>query len=213
MALWDYSDELFTVRFLDLNESRKSNLAKRIKECAHQYRLRQANGPNQDIIYDLLSEINPIIFSEHRDCRAEHYGRTNPITFNKGYPTTYTLDGHNFRKLCQLIYRILCVKKPLKIEDLTQLVYTTTGSWRASTIFMDIHWRENEQPVTETRNNNHREVGLEELSLINRNLDASVSNIPLSLREITFAVNTLRDNSTSDEDLEYDEGYDEDNTN
>lgn len=117
-TLWENPENYFTVRFNDINEKSKENLAQRIKMLAPQYNIRKESGPSTALIYQVLSEINPIIFSETTS--------SNIWDTPFGRSSSRTLTGYYFTKLCQIIYKTLCTKKGLKREDLITTTLITS---------------------------------------------------------------------------------------
>ena len=111
---------------MDLNQFRKLKLTDRIKKVAPQIRIRSEEGPTIQDIYNLLEEINPIIFQEGRRWRNED--QTSPKFQKRNWNRNRTigLDGWIFTNLCRTIYKILCTKVNIKnnirlIQEITRL--------------------------------------------------------------------------------------------
>jgi len=137
--LWVNPNNKFIVRFLDINEQRQKMFAKRIKQTAKYRRIRNENGPTEQEIYELLSEINPIIFSEKITDRGWH-SPNSPQNFN--FFQCHTIANPLYRILCKIIYIILCLKKPLKTKEMSNLIYLICGDWNLVTEWRRTHYPE-----------------------------------------------------------------------
>lgn len=107
-SLWKNPDDQFVLRLNDINEERQKKFAERIKVTAGQRRLQNINGPSNEEILNLLKEINPILYSE--GTRRNVFSHLSYRHWNN--QNVHTLSGYYHRKLNQILYRILCLKKP-----------------------------------------------------------------------------------------------------
>lgn len=117
-TLWKNPTNQFVLRFKDLNEFKQTHLANRIKKCARQKSIREKENITTEIIFQTLLEINPIIFSEGKDIdRGENHYRTNtePHQRSKKWNQTecFAISGWNFKNLCEGIYVMICLDRPL----------------------------------------------------------------------------------------------------
>lgn len=168
----------FTVRFLDMNEQQKNLLATRIKVTARQWNLR--NEQNQrstpEKIYQALKEINPIIFSESTRAYIDY--RSHRCF---GIHDSHTLTSYNFEILCQSIYKMICIKRPLKQREMERIARLTSTDYTRA---ID-HIRRNFIPSnrsenpTETQSISIPEFGIEEIENIRRRAESNgANNIP-----------------------------------
>lgn len=120
-GLWENPDELFTIRYKDINTKYQQILAKRIKAIAPQIKLKAQTLEN---IEQALHEINPIIFSEYQRNNGWYRGHQK-----FGVNTAIYIAGYRFRSLCQAIYLTTCRKKALTTNHLYQITRLTHDDW------------------------------------------------------------------------------------
>lgn len=163
-GLWNNPNELFTVRYKDINSTLQTILAKKIKQLAKQYTIRKANGPTPEIIKEALQEINPIIFSEHEE--DSHWYREHR-TFGT-YAATY-LAGYRFQKLCQAIYFLTCRKKALTPHQIMKIAMLTTLDWTTTEIYinqrLNINTEEENERITPIE-----DIGIEDIHRAGQNV-------------------------------------------
>lgn len=119
-GLWDNPNQLFTVRYKDINERNQKILAQRIKTTAKQRSLRRENGPTVEKIEEVLDEINPVIFSEMQR-RIDWYRGHQVFGIS---PAVY-IAGYRYEALCQAVYLLTCRKKSLNIAQITRIARLT----------------------------------------------------------------------------------------
>ena len=181
----------FTVRFMDINEQQRNLLAKRIKQTARQWNIR--NDLNQrstlDKIYQALKEINPIIFSEGiRDYIAPNSYR------NFGIHESHSLVSWNYEKLCQSIYKMICIKRPLKRNELERIARLTAANTNQAINLV----RQNYIPTNEETNASSvtsiPEIGLEDMANVRMRAENNGANFipaPMYIREDSIAEEEL----------------------
>ena len=106
--MWDEPDNQFVLRFNDLNETKQNKFTERFKKSAVQFKLRRPDGVNEQEISNFLKEINPVIFAEGMTSRFNSFAqqrRWNVFSVS-------CLSGWRHKRLSQIVYRFLCVKKP-----------------------------------------------------------------------------------------------------
>lgn len=170
-SFWENPDNLFTVRFRNLHENLKTTLAKRIKETAPQYSIKKPTGPTIQDIYNTLEEINPIIFGEaHRS--SYRYNRNSYRNFNR--TPTRTMTGWWYQNLCQAIYFIDCIKRPLTRDEIFKIIRLTEVTWEKIDDFLDnrigIEQEETEriQPI--------QDIGIEDIERARANAERNGAN-------------------------------------
>lgn len=157
--LWTNPNQIFTLRYQDMNEPCKLLLAKRIKETAKQQRIKKTTGPSIQDIYETLTELNIIIFTENQCNDGTYTPRNSYRNFN--FSSIKTISGYQFHNLCQAIYFILCIKREKttkEITDITKLIHQNRGIVRN---FVDTYFRTRNQE--EQRNTPPEELGLEDI--------------------------------------------------
>ena len=143
--LWQNPNNRFTVRYRNIDEEQKKNLAKRIKEIAPQRSIKKTTGPSEQAIYETLMEINPIIFTEviinNEGRRASWYAGEKAFgTYNIKH-----IAGYNFKNLCRAIYQIDCLKRELKIREIERIVQLTHQDWNTISNFITRNMGNREQ--------------------------------------------------------------------
>lgn len=123
-GLWNNPNELFTVRYKDINQKLQKILAKRIKANAPQHSLKKPTGPSPEVIEEALHEINPIIFSEYLGNGGWY---RNHQVF--GISPAIYVAGYRFRALCQGIYLMTCRRKALTTAQITNIARLTYSDW------------------------------------------------------------------------------------
>lgn len=169
----------FTIRFTDINEPKKNLLAKRIKETASIYTIRRASGPSLLKIYNTLTEINPIIFSENI-CR-DYIPRESTRNFN--IYEVMSIQGYYFRKLCAAIYHIDCLKRPLRRKEIEDIAYLTCGDWHQSQSFVQNNFVPTVIEISPIRQTvTIPEIGLEEMERVRlRAISNGADQVPNSM--------------------------------
>lgn len=105
-SLWNDPENQFVLRFNDLNQEKQNKLAKRIKETTWRWKVKEyLREQGEEKLVSLLKEINPVIYAEGKTRRQNQWRQWNIHNIQ-------CLSGWNFRKLDQLIYRFLCLKRP-----------------------------------------------------------------------------------------------------
>lgn len=192
----------FIIRFSDTNEQTKNLLTTRIKETATQRSIRMATdhgGPTLEQIYQALKSINPIIFAENI---SNTYISSN-ASQNFGIFRTYTLTSYYYTKLCQAIYQIVCIKRPLKKTEMQRIAFLTCGNNRLA----DTYVRNNF--IEQVNENNNQELttipemGLEDMERIRHTAEINgAGNIPRGMLNYEPEEEEIvREPSTPDEDL------------
>ena len=129
--LWENPNNLFTLRFLDINAPLQRILAQRIKQVAPQQRIQRE--PNPDLIHSALKTINPIIFSEPtRENNRSYYHPFSRYSI-------HTIDGYYFKKLCQAIYQLTCRQTPLTNQEKRKIIVLTNRDYEQSRLFFEQH--------------------------------------------------------------------------
>ena len=146
--LWNQNIGKFTVRFQDINETQKRILAQRIKDVARQTRIRNIHGPNVQLIYETLLEINPIIFGEYHQ-REAYRQVTGYRVFNIN--SVRAMNGFWFHQVCQAIYMIDCLKRDLTKKEMTDIVYLTCQDWDTVQRYVSDNYRIQDPEETERR--------------------------------------------------------------
>lgn len=167
-SLWINPEGKFIIRFLDINENSKRIFTKRIKETAPYRTIKKASGPPIQNIYDVLMEINPIIFSEGTNARR---GNFNCYAIR-------TIGGWHFRDLCKAIYVTTVLKRNPTAREMERIAYQSTNDWgKARTLIerqMLSTTREEEQriaPITD--------IGIEDIAYATRAaVNSGANNIP-----------------------------------
>ena len=121
-SLWDEPDNQFVLRFNDLNETKQNKFTERFKKSAVQFKLRRPDGVNEQEISNFLKEINPVIFAEgmtssNNSCAQQR--RWNIFSVS-------CLSGWRHKRLSQIVYRFLCVKKPPDRNDIKDALRLST---------------------------------------------------------------------------------------
>ena len=182
--LWENPDNLCVIRFKDLIEPTKNILATRIKETAPQWRIRNSHGPDIQTIYETLTELNPIIFSERQaEIRDRYYPRNSYRNFN--FSAAHHISGYNYKNLCQALYFIICLKRrPFRRYEIQRIVSTVNSNWNLISRFMERFPQENTQPTEEPNNVETSEVGLDEIGQARQNAEThGANNIPIEMQE------------------------------
>ena len=133
--LWTNVNNEFLIRFKNLHKKQKILLIKRIKATAKQSRIRDSNGPSIQFLYEILEEINPIIFQE----RTPTWRGTN-IWSGFGTSQCYNITGYYFAKLCQGIYKASCLKRNLTSEEYKRIAYLSNRNWGKVCEHIDQHF-------------------------------------------------------------------------
>ena len=121
--MWDEPDNQFVLRFNDLNETKQNKFTERFKKSAVQFRLRRPDGVNEQEISNFLKEVNPVIFAEGKTSRFNSFAqqrRWNVLSIS-------CLSGWHHKKLSQIVYRFLCVKKPPGRDDIKDAMSLSTN--------------------------------------------------------------------------------------
>lgn len=179
----------FTLRFLDINEQQKNLLALRIKQTARQWNIRNEINEKStvDKIYQALKEINPIIFSEN----------TNPYISagsyrNFGSFDTQTLSGWYYKRLCEAIYQMICIKRPLKRDELDRIAQLTCRDTPFAHRFVDERYIPTGRESNQSQSTSIPEIGLNEMEDIRRRAENNgADNIPMSMYDSNEAENEL----------------------
>ena len=122
-SLWDEPDNQFVLRFNDLNETKQNKFTERFKKSAVQFKLRRPDGVNEQEISNFLKEINPVIFAEGMTSRFNSYAqqkRWNVFSIS-------CLSGWRHKRLSQIVYRFLCVKKPPGRDEIKDALSLSTN--------------------------------------------------------------------------------------
>lgn len=175
--LWT-SDYRFILRFRDMSEEKQTNLGKRIKETAPYATIRRQRGPTVEQIHECLLEFNPVIFAE--DARSNHRHSYSSFATYKAF----TMTSYCYKKVCESIYKLLCLKRPLRRAEIERIVSTTTINWNITSAFMENHFPLNESLITPEERQSAREMGLEEIHQLTRRIeDSGITNVPREMRE------------------------------
>lgn len=177
--LMENPENLFIVRFNNLDPDSQTRLASRIKETARQRTIRKNTGPSIETIHTALIKLNPIIFSEHiikEEERSNYRPKKSYRNFNF-YEVT-SISGYRFHDLCKAIYYILYAKKPMNQDKMTIIAATISNNWNSIRQIL--------------RNRDTEEQNNEEEQHLNNNLDV------LGIQEIERArINTEQRDHTS----------------
>ena len=183
-------DNLFTLRFTNLDEESRRTLATRIKETAPQYTVRKPTGPDIQAIYETLMELNPIIFSEYQrdpNERNSYLPRNSYRNFN--ISTAHYISGYNYHRLCEAIYYTLCLKKPLIRPKIQKIARTISSNWQKVNEFL-IENQLDQLDRIETESTNQEpnipdnNIGLEDIEEARRSVEQNGANtIPEGMRE------------------------------
>lgn len=189
-TLRENPDNLFILRFLDINEETRRTLATRIKETAPQYSIKKPNGPNIQSLYETLTEINPIIFSEYQPeiQRNQWYPRNSYKNFN--FFNAHYISGYKFHNLCKAVYYTLCLKKPLTREKLLIIGLTINSNWSKVQTLIDRNLpqqtNQNQSSQNQETNTSDNNIGLEDIERVRRHVETNgANNIPEGMRENT----------------------------
>jgi hypothetical protein len=201
--LWNQPTNKFIVRFIDLNEVMKRTLAQRIKDVAKQNTIRKLTGPTTQIIYETLTEINPIIFGEF----AEQI-TYRPVNGYKVFNVNRvrTLGGYMFHNLCQAIYLITCVKRNLRKKEMCDIAYLTCQDWTMVSNYIDENYRLPDPEENQTRNLIPEEIELADIQRARRVAEDNGANrIPDGVfqleDETQNIIDQLVDNETLDDEF------------
>lgn len=197
---WANPNRKFIVRFQDLQEKEQLIFTERIKKHAIQKRIKADNGPTLNDINETLKEINPIIFSQD----LHIFTSGNP--FNQS--NIQSMSGWYFKRLCEAIYKIDCLKKPLNRQDLSRII--SLSATRCSFDDFETFLNSNYNNIEEARTPllSIADIGMEEIANSRRNIQ---NNIPVEIREASPLL-TLDENTNEDEDDEYDFSFLVDNS-
>jgi len=153
--LWENPDNKFIVRFNDLQDKDKIIFATRLKNSAPQYKIRNQNGPATiEEIISIFKEINPIIYSE-----SLHVLGLLNLQQRFGTQRIQTMNSYFFKILCQLIYKIICLKKPLHFQDYIDICKLS------STIRNYTTWENFLTPLYQGTQEEESQTSTEEISL------------------------------------------------
>lgn len=128
--LWQYPDNMFVLRYLDMNEAARRKFAWAIKRWAPQRRLRinVIGQPTVEDIQSVLAEINPIILAS-RDTNTTGDGRLQRSPFCQ----SRRLDPWTTELLTKIVYRILCTRNK-RIDSLDMFSLTSVGTPEAEVV-------------------------------------------------------------------------------
>lgn len=188
-TLRENPDNLFVLRFQDISEETRRTLATRIKETAPQYSIKKPNGPDIQSLYETLTEINPIIFSEYQPEgeRNQWYPRNSYRNFN--YSKAHYISGYKFHNLCKAVYYTLCLKKPLTREKLFIIGLSINSNWNKVQRLIDrnlpLQANSNQSSQNQETNTLNDNIGLEDIERVRRHVETNgANNIPEGMREI-----------------------------
>ena len=163
------------IRFSDLSDRLKTTFALRIKETSTVYKLR--GFPDESTkIREALTDIDPIIFSEN--IAHTYYHRDAHQNFN--IFNVHSIQGYKFRKLCSAIYHLICLRRPLRKEEMEIMAFLTCGDWRRAQEFMERNFINHEAPPIEemsmVRREPMQEFGLEDMERVRRATEERARN-------------------------------------
>lgn len=189
-GLWNNPNELFTVRYRDINPIHQKILAKRIKTVATQTRLKAQNLEN---IEKALNEINPIIFSEYQ--RNSRWYRGHQVF---GVSPAIYIAGYRFKSLCQAIYLMTCRKKALTTNQIYQIARLTYDDWETIETYVNqrLGILEDETPVDPIQ-----DLGIEDIHRAGENTEHR-NNMNTSLDEENFTPDENYDNIEENQEEE-----------
>jgi len=174
--LWLEPEERFTVRFLDVNEKQKLQLAKRIKVCAPIRSIKKSTGPTPEDIYQTLVEINPIIFSESLARNWRPNSRYAHQSFGKQH--VKAIEGWEFKALCTAIYKTLCLRRTLTKDEVGRIAQLTSCNYEKIESILDQFF--SNQPIERPRAR-PEELGIEEIRRSRENINNR--EIPEEIRD------------------------------
>lgn len=171
-GLWNNPNELFTVRYKDINEKYQTILAKRIKATAKQHTLKKPTGPTIEKIQEALDEINPIIFSEMQR-RVDWYRGHQVFGIS---PAVY-IAGYRYEMLCQAVYLLTCRKKALNTKQIIRIARLTYEDYEAAINYVEerLGIAEDNEIITPIEN-----LGIEDIQRARERAEHSRGNIPNS---------------------------------
>jgi hypothetical protein len=177
-SLWSNPEERFILRFRDLSEEKKISLSKRIKATAPYYRIKSTRGPSVEEIQTTLMEFNPVIFAEYNGNNTNSYR-------NFAIYSVYSMTSYCYKKICSAIYYLICLKRPMREEEIEKIISTTTIDWNITTNFMNDNYRGEDRSITpEPERINIPEIGMEEITNIRLRTEHEGSGrIPRAMRE------------------------------
>jgi len=164
-GLWENPENLFTIRFKDISERYKKTLTTRIKLKAHHSKIKDRNGPTEEEIYNVLEEINPIIFSENT-ITSNSYHNAPPF----GRTQCRMLGGYIFQTLSRAIYLLTCVKREKTKAEIINIAFLTYADWSKVSIYVNQRFQqiaEREERVSQPP----EEIGIEEMARIRRPIE------------------------------------------
>ena len=122
--------------------------------------------------------------------RREYYHRNSYQNFNMN--VAFGISGYNYRKLCQAIYFLVCLKRPLKRDEIKTIASTCNGNWTLVSEYVDNHFVRTSDEVEEIHETSIPEVSLEEITRARQRVEENGSEeIPSSMREETIEIGSL----------------------
>jgi hypothetical protein len=206
-GLWDNPNGFFTLRYQDLNEEKKTQLATRIKLIAPQRTIRKVDGISIEDIKLTLTEINPIIFSEQQTTengyrssrRINSYRRFNTLS-------SRTLDSYRFKDLCQAIYKINCLKKNLTNGEIYTIANLSTQLHDSVTRYLEPRLRSNNPTEEEERISLISDIGIEDIRHAREQAESrGADNIPDGMYDSGNLINQNIDDRFDPFDITEDE--------
>lgn len=191
-GLWDNPHGFFTLRYQDLNEEKRTQLATRIKLVAPQSKIRSLYGPEIEDIKQTLFEINPIIFSENQE--ANNGYRVQPINSCRRFNTLsiIALGSYRFRELCQAIYKINCVKRNLTENEIRNIADLSSQNYTEVTSYLEARLPRNANRTIEERISLIQDIGIEDIRNARERAESNgADNIPDGMYDNGQRINNI----------------------
>lgn len=173
-SLWTPRTDKLIIRFHNIDEASQATFIKRIKETAPQRAIKVGDRISKQTIKEILNEINPIIFSEHR---GNWYPENSYRNFNKS--SIQTAGDHSFKVLCQIIY-LAGTGKKIPHNLLRQIIRLTHGETNRIDTFLRAAIDTTQIPTEETPGQ-PIEISLETLASLRNRVNSIEHNIPESM--------------------------------